>query len=306
MTILCGTDFSERAADALAVAARLAKRASEPLALIHVSAFLGWQAALTTTDAGTGGESAAMRSALDEVRRDLARRIEREAKTAEAAGAQVAAEIVRGMPDEVLVARAAREHASLIVVGALGRRTEPAWTLGSTADRIAHRARSPVLVVRRAEPFVRWLDEGEPLRVLVGIDTSASCDAALAGLAAFTKSAPCAVTAVHVYWPPDLRAKGHSISIGEGHPEAERALRAELAERVARIASCRAIELRLIGGMGRPAAHIAQLAPESASDLVVVGTHQRTGVDWVWHGSVSYGVVAHARTSVLCIPGSTG
>jgi nucleotide-binding universal stress UspA family protein len=303
VTILCGTDFSERAGDALAVAARLAKRANEPLALIHVSAFLGWQAALTTTDAGAGGESMAMRSALDEVRRDLARRIEREAKTAEAAGAQVAAEIVRGIPDEVLVARAAREHASLIVVGALGRRTEPAWTLGSTADRIAHTARSPVLVVRRAEPFVRWLDQGEPLRVLVGIDTSSSCDAALAGLAAFTKSAPCAVTAVHVYWPPDLRAKGHSISIGEGHPEAERVLRAELASR---IASCRAIELRLIGGMGRPADHIAQLAAEIGSDLVVVGTHQRSGVDWVWHGSVSYGVVAHARTSVLCIPGSSG
>jgi nucleotide-binding universal stress UspA family protein len=308
VTILCGTDFSERAGDALAVAAHLAKRSGEPLSLVHVSAFLGWQASLSVGgaagDAGAAGESSAMRSALEEVRRDLAQRIALEAKKAEALGAKVAAEIVRGMPDEMLVARAAREHASAIVVGALGRRTEPAWTLGSTADRVAHRARSPVLVVRRAQPFEKWLEHGEPLRVLVGIDASSSCDHALDGLARFMQSSPCEMTAVHVYWPPDLREKGRSIAIGEARPDAEQKLRAELASRVARIPSCRPVELRLIGGMGRPADHIAQLAAEIGSDLVVVGTHQRSGVDWLWHGSVSYGVIAHAKASVLCIPGA--
>jgi nucleotide-binding universal stress UspA family protein len=302
VTVLCGTDFSERAGDALVVAARLAKRSSEPLALVHVSAFLGWQASLSAGDAGAAGESTVMRTALEEVRRDLAQRLAREAKKAEALCPNVTAEIVRGMPDEVIVARAAREHASVVVVGALGRRTEPAWTLGSTADRIAHKSRSPVLVVRRAQPFEKWLEHGEPLRALVGIDTSASCDNALDGLAKFTHSSTCEMTAVHVYWPPDLREKGHSIAIGEARPEAERKLRDELASRVARIPSCRPVELRLIGGMGRPADHIAQLAAEIGSDLVVVGTHQRSGVDWLWHGSVSYGVIAHAKTNVLCIP----
>ena len=303
MTIVCGTDFSERAGSALSTAVLLAKRANEDVLLAYVSAFLGWQASVAAEGPAPAASGSKLEAALTEVRRDLERRLASEAKIFEGRGAAIRTEFVQGTPDERLVAIADRERAGLIVIGALGHRSGSSWTLGGTADRVAQRARSPVLVVRSAEAFEKWIAASAPLRVLVGIDESESSERAVTELRRFVGSSPCEIVGVHVYWPPEQHAKlglHGSMALGAATAEIERALRAGLEPRLARAAP--PIELRMIGGLGRAADHLVQASIDLRSDLVVVGNNQRKGLGKVWHGSVSHGVIARAAANVLCVP----
>jgi nucleotide-binding universal stress UspA family protein len=53
---------------------------------------------------------------------------------------------------------------------------------------------------------------------------------------------------------------------------------------------------------GRPATAIAAHARDHGIDLIVVGTHGRTGVSRALLGSVAEAVVRHAPCPVLCVP----
>jgi cation:H+ antiporter len=55
-------------------------------------------------------------------------------------------------------------------------------------------------------------------------------------------------------------------------------------------------------GWGRVDVHLTRLAADLAADLIVVGTHHRSGVARVWQGSVSREVLHGASTSVACVP----
>jgi nucleotide-binding universal stress UspA family protein len=62
------------------------------------------------------------------------------------------------------------------------------------------------------------------------------------------------------------------------------------------------VEIHLEPGYGRRADHLLHVARERGVDMVVVGTHQRAGLQRWWHGSVSEGVMRHAEQSVVCVP----
>jgi nucleotide-binding universal stress UspA family protein len=197
-----------------------------------------------------------------------------------------------------------------VVVGALGRRLPVEWALGSTADRLARSSRVPVLVARGAAPFEAWSRGERPLRVLVCVDQTASSDAALRWTAELCARGACNVVAAHVYWPPEVREQlglppargpmGERLPIGAPDPEVERALEAPLRRRLAPLGE--ELPLRLLGGLGRVADHLVQIAAEERADLVVVGRRQRTGLGRLWHGSVSHGVLDLAHASVACVP----
>jgi len=65
--------------------------------------------------------------------------------------------------------------------------------------------------------------------------------------------------------------------------------------------SCRTTQIE-----GRPAEQIVRHAREVGADLIVVGTHGRTGLAHVLLGSVAERVVRHAGCSVLTVPLSRG
>jgi nucleotide-binding universal stress UspA family protein len=54
--------------------------------------------------------------------------------------------------------------------------------------------------------------------------------------------------------------------------------------------------------LGSYGERLARAGAESHSDLIVVGSHQRTGASRVWHGSVSRSVLHAAKVSVACVP----
>lgn len=144
--ILAATDFSDEAESA--VAASLALLGGSPadteVVLLHVCQVpyeLGYE---------TGYMSAA--SGLQqsrEVMQEIERRLERAASPLRTTGSQVRTLVIEGYPPEVIVEQAEQAAADLIAMGTHGRTGLAHVFLGSTAERVIHRAPCPVLTVRR-------------------------------------------------------------------------------------------------------------------------------------------------------------
>ncbi len=311
MTIVCGTDFTEAAHKAAQTAALIALRSKSDLALVHVVELAG--AEQIVLDPAVQPESPLRKHVHEEIER-LRARLREEAVKLAPYGVKITTELVAGVPDEALTAYAERKQGKLIVVAALGRRSSLLWRLGSTADRVAQISKIPVWIVRRAETLDAGLRNQRKLTIVVGIDNSKTSDAAVRWVDEYARLFDCRVVGAHVYWPPEVRERlklpahvGTSgLPIGKGHPDVEAALKKELEPRLAQLPGGSRIELVLVGGLGRPADHLVQIAAEEKADLLVVGSHQRTGLGRVWHGSISHGVIDLAESSVVCVPTVAG
>jgi nucleotide-binding universal stress UspA family protein len=95
------------------------------------------------------------------------------------------------------------------------------------------------------------------------------------------------------------------LSVGPGLESYETEVR-EARERVTRVSDDAVARLDAAGRSARgtvrdgdPAGVILAAAESSAVDLIVVGTHGRTGLDRLMLGSVARAVLMHAHTSVL-------
>jgi nucleotide-binding universal stress UspA family protein len=191
------------------------------------------------------------------------------------------------------------------VVAALGHRRQGRWQLGSHSERLAQRSHVPVFVVRASDPLVAWVRQQRPLRILVGVDLSHSAEAALQWTAGLFSIAPCEVTVLDLYWPPQqfnrLGLTGVRDYAGP-HPEVQQALERDLQARFARSLGSQPVRVRIEPNIGSIGDRIATLADEEQSDLIVVGTHDRDALQRLVAGSVSHAVLHRARTSVVCVP----
>lgn len=296
MTIVFGTDFSESARRALAAAAAVARVTSDALVVVHVLDLPGAEEILARRD------DLAITRFFEGERSRLNALLAREAESARAIGVEVTHELLLGRADEAVVLRARELGTRLVVVGALGRRGAGAWRMGSTADRIAQSSSGPTLVVRDEAPFLAWMRGERALKVVVGVDPSATCDAAIAWSAQFAAAKACEIVGVHVAWSPPGRERSGAPAGAPSAPDAAAELERELRERIAAHAPGQSVTLRLVGGLGRPADHLAQIANEEHADLVVVGTHKRQGLSKLWHGSVSRDVLDRAAANVVVVP----
>jgi nucleotide-binding universal stress UspA family protein len=290
MAIVFGTDFSQQASEAAAAAAAIARRGGEVLHLVHV------------TEYGSAGRSATSDEAL---RRDAQARLEAQAGELRKREIRVETHLLEGAPDEVLVDQAALIHASLIILSYQGQRA-PRWRVGSVAERVTQASRCPVLVIRGARAMEAWARGERSLRLLLGLNFSPPSDAAVAWVRRLRTLGPCEVIAAHHYWGADAHARyGLPLSPeAEASPEAEQALRRDLIARLGDMPGTGSVWVHLEPGLGKPSEALLSLARKEAVDLMVVGTHQRTGARRWWHGSVSQRVLHDSPTSVLCVPTS--
>lgn len=291
MAIVFGTDFSEHATVASLAAIALAQRTGEMLHLVHVLEY------------GSAGGSAAILEAME---REASARLEQHAAELRRRGGEVKTHLLNGAPDEVIVDLASQVHASLIVLSYHGQRA-PRWRIGSVVDRVVQAARCAVLVLRAPQPIEAWARGQRSLRLLLGLNFSAPSDAAVAWVRRMRAQGPCEVIAAHHYWGVDAHTRyGLPLSPeADVTPEAEQALRRDLTARMGDMSGSGSVWVQLVPGLGRPSEALIHLARKEAVDLVVVGTHQRTGTSRWWHGSVSQAVLHDAPTSVLCVPVTT-
>ncbi|QRN93491.1 universal stress protein [Archangium violaceum] len=290
MSIVFGTDFSERAMTAARAAVAFAHRNGEVLHLVHV------------TEYGSAGRTTATDEAL---RREVSARLEAQAAELRAGDTRVESHLLEGAPDEVLVEHAASVHASLLIVSHHGQRA-PRWRIGNVAERVVQTARCPVLVVRSASALESWARGERSLRVLLGLDFSPPSEAAVAWVRKLRTLGNCEVVAAHHYWGADAHVRyGVPLSTeAEVTPEVEEALRRDLTARLGDMPGTGAVWVHLDPGLGRPSDSLVALARKEEADLIVVGTHQRTGASKWWYGSVSQRIIHEAPVSVLCVPAS--
>ncbi len=289
--IVCGTDFSENADGAAAVAHALARRLGVPFILAH-----------SVDERGEFPEHMRNRLMNDD-RPPLAEHAER----LRGLGLIFEEKLLRGVPDDGVAEFAARQGAQFVVVGASTKGSS--WAarllLGSASARIAGSSSVPTLVVRDAAPFVEWAGGSRTLKVFVGTDFSASSDAALRWVAELREIGPCEIIAGHVDWPADeadrLGITG-PVGLCENPPEIQRMLERDVQEKVTRLLGGENVRVCVRGNAGRADAPLLEMAVEAQADLVVIGTHQWNGLSRLRHGSVSRGILRHASMSVACVP----
>ncbi len=296
MTILCGTDFSPDAKRASQAAACLARARRTRVRLVYALDMPGAAEALAEPFEVRGTQAIA--SEIERIQGLLA------AEVAELAahGAPVDTEILAGRADEAIVRCAVQREAELVVVGAIGQHGQSLLSLGGTADRVAQVASCPVWVVRDEQAWCAWSRGEGLLRVFVCLDRSATADAAVSWLPTLWDAGSCQVVAGHVYWPP-VPVGSRGSAPGTGRAAVEARIESELRARFEGLVGKRAVELQILGGWGRPAEHLAQLAREQHADVLVVGTHQRSRAGRVWHGSVSRDAIVAATMDVIIVPG---
>ena len=290
MTILCGTDFSPHAAQAVRVACLMARGLGQRLHLVHVLP----EGPLSSGDEHRPGQT-------DQARQLLIT----EAEVLNPLGLEVVTELLNGRPDEALVERAGQLPAALIVIGAGGHSVVERWLLGSCADRTAREAPMPVLVVREALPFEEWSMHRRPLRVVVGCDVGPSSDQALAWVGTLGRIGPIELTVMRLVLPGEENSRVGLSGPGMGirlFPAAEAALLEELRSRKTSHLGDLEARLQVIPALGRIDRHLVTAAEDLGADLVVVGSHQREGFRRWWHGSVSGGVLHAAPMSVAVVP----
>ena len=291
--IICGTDFSARAAEAANVAGALAVRNNATLTLLHAVA--------------PGEVELLEKVTIDAIRSERRRRLIAEGNRLRATGAQVLENLVLGSPHDMLVLRARHVDADLIVVSSLGGISAPRWITGSVALRTAQKATVPTLVVRDQARLTAWAEGERPLNIFVCYDFSPTSDAVLRWIGSLEEWGPCNVTVAYVSWPPQeswrLGMTGRTTD-GDNTPEVRALLERGIKEKCERLLGAVEAKVHVVSSWGRADVHLNELAKASDADLVVVGSNHRNMVDRLWFGSVSRGVIRHSRTNVVCVPGT--
>ncbi len=203
-----------------------------------------------------------------------------------------------GRPATAIVEEAERVGCDLIVVGSRGRGTFATSLIGSVAAEVVDHAPCPVLVARTA----RWG------RVILADDGSSEAEAAASLLATWPIFQ--GVTARVVSVAPIDGGLSVPVPAGpvrhEDAPEPYAAAVDAVRTAWAALAHDRALELEKSGvhsraesGVGDPAREIVNAAARTDTDVIVMGSRGRTGVERLLLGSVARNVLTQAPCSVL-------
>ena len=201
------------------------------------------------------------------------------AREEEIAGAEAEA----GAAPDVLARAAERVSAAAVVVGAVAADSLPIRRLGSTPIRLLREGRLPVLVVK-GEPRLPPRSVLAPLDLSLLSGDSLRCGLAL--LAAAGGERQPAVVAVHVT---------------DRAPDAEPP-RLELEQFVGEASAGYTGPVETVVRRGDPLGEILGIAEARLPDLVLLGTHGRSGLRRLRLGSVAEAVVRQAPLSVLVVP----
>ncbi len=230
--------------------------------------------------------------AAEDRERDAVERLLRQIERCGVDPGRVAGTTVAEGPAHRLLTRMAESlSACLVVVGARESGGAMAHLLGSTAERVVRGGEAPVLVVRGELPL--------PPAALATVDLSPTSAAAFAdGLALLGRLGATEVTALLVVSPFQARVGeaevDYDTAVGVAGDELRR-----LCERHAGALGWRPEPVVL---RGVPREHILDQAARRQVDLLVVGSHGRSGYQRFLLGSVSEEVLRRAECSVLVMP----
>lgn len=192
------------------------------------------------------------------------------------------------------ILRAADEvDADLIVVGTHGRSGVDRLVCGSVAESILERSSRPVLVVRAPGVTLQAM----PIRLILHpTDFSASSWPALGVARALARANGAKITLLHVA-PAEVLPGGTFYAPADLGPEREALAR--LRDETARAGLEGSVQTRF--SQGDPVTEILRAAEELRCDLIVMGTHGRTGLRRLLMGSTAESVIRKAACPTLVV-----
>lgn len=280
--ILCAIDFSLGSQRALREAARLAAEADGELVLVHV-----WY----VPPSAFAGEYMIPPPVVQQMSDDASRGLDDAIRDAKTFGAKrVTAKLLQGVPWNAIVEMVDDPSYDLVVIGTHGRTGLSRVLLGSVAEKVVRHAPCSVLAVPA---------DGEPkafTHVLCPVDFSESSRYALQVAGGLVATGGAGITLLHVvetgYWEePSLAALMRDLETQSTQ---------RLDDWAAQLRRDVAVPVTTRTGTGWSGAGILTVLDDDPSiDLVVVGSHGRTGIKRAVMGSVAEKVVRHAKCPVL-------
>ena len=288
--ILVPTDFSATSDEALAFAKTLAGRFGASLHLVHA-----FEDPFTAAAFAAEAYSTVPLSLRDDLLREAQQRLAERLPEDQKVLFNGTTEIVTGTPTRTIVDYAATLGADLIVMGTHGRSGMAHLLLGSVAERVVRLAAAPVLTIRQPAGPVK--------RVLVPTDFSATADAALDYASLVAERFGASIQLLHVLDDPfvseGLTAEAYISEAPVLRSALLRDAQSRLAHRSAAQKGGIPIEGEVLFGYG--AKTIAEYSRTRGADIIVMGTHGRTGIAHAMLGSVAERLVRIAPCPVLTV-----
>ena len=262
--LLLATDGSDVSAGAVKVALHMASRCGSHLTVMHMAKTLPDYAMFNP-----GG----VQQAEDQGRAVL-QEVEEQAGTA----CVNCAPVLRygDEPVREIAKQAEESQADLVVMGRRGVHWLERLVLGEAAARVIGHVHCSVLVVPKESGM--W-DKG----ILLAVDGSRFADAAAVSAGILAKRCGLPVTVLSVCANDDLKCD----------------MVQAMADRVRDLLRHDGVAADSVVKEGNPAKAIVEAAAENECDLIVLGSHGRTGLDRILIGSVSQQVVVQAKCPVL-------
>lgn len=231
-----------------------------------------------------------------DIREQAKRNLQAAAEELAGTGREVETLIVAGRAADTVTAMAEEHQVDLIVVGSRGHGTLETMLLGSVSSEVIDHAHVPVLVARG----------GGIERIAFAWDGSERAEKALPLLTEWGLFGAARVDVLSIAdagppWWVTAGIVGEEVAVDTYHDAAEPSRRQheELAEEMAQRLVTVGLDARPASRVGDPAETIVAYATAHDVDLVVLGTHGRTGLRRLLMGSVARNVVLHAPCSVL-------
>lgn len=207
--------------------------------------------------------------------------------------------VLRGRPADALLSWIAHHRPDLVIVGTRGDSEFAQAFAGSVSAELVDRSPVPVLVARRA-----ILE-----RVVVAVDGSDMASEAVAAIGRWPFLASTTIRTLSIApvpgmrWPDELIAGSTARPVHDRDAAAADALLEHGAIAAEATATLRAAGLESSPEVrsGSPAPAIVAFAREWEADLVIMGSHGRTGLARLLLGSVARNVLHHASSSVLVV-----
>jgi nucleotide-binding universal stress UspA family protein len=284
--LLLSTDGSEFSEGAVREAIRLAKRCSSKLMAISV---------IETNPEFESTAPAMLEKREKEVRAHLEAVVDRAKQEGVACGISVyeGEDSYRFIVDE-----AAKQRSTMIVMGRRGRKGFKRLVMGSTTSwTIGHAFCSVLVVPRAAEVAFK--------SIVVATDGSKASLAASSEAIGIAKRNGSKLTVLAVV-PADI-AMATDVDFAaierDRLADQEMQMAEKNAKAVKESAQQEGVDVHAFVMTGRPADAIIETAKEQNADLIVVGSHGRTGLNKLLMGSVAERVIVLASCAVLVVKG---
>lgn len=275
-------DLSRAGARALEWAAGLAALFGSRLTIVHV---IEW-----SPDQG-GPESAGKTETR--IRTQLSGAVEKTApEVRDKVLSQTRIEVLEGRPALTLLGAIGRNGPDLVVMGTAGVSDLPHVLMGSVAEKVVRHSPSPVLVTRKSSAW-------PPRSALLPVDFSGPVEETFALAEALAGKLPVRFSLVHVITPVPPAARIPALPPGDLMDGLAPREKDALEKLEALQASHPKLDTDSFLLEGPAADQICQSARDAKSDLILIPTHSRSGLERFLMGGVAEQVVRYAPCAVL-------